>query len=90
MPIELSETIFLILNDVCLNDSFKSINSILTTLLSHLDPDLSEINSLSTEICGSIQASCQFLMQSDDLVIESSLFLFLNFENKFLNYISRH
>jgi hypothetical protein len=72
MPIELSETIFLILNDVCLNDSFKSINCILTTILSHLDPDLSEINSLSTEICGSIQASCQFLMQSDDLVIKSS------------------
>lgn len=68
MPSELSETIFLVLNDICLVDSFKSVTVLFTTILNHLDPELSEINSLSNEICASIQSACQFLMQSDQLV----------------------
>ena len=51
-----------------------------TTILNHLDPELSEINSLSNEICASIQSACQFLMQSDQLVSLTEWFFFEYFK----------
>ena len=81
----MKETIYLILNDICLVDSFKNISSVFTSILGHLDPDLTEINVISNEICGSIQSACQFLMQCDQLVkllifkIKLFYLIFINF-----------
>ena len=87
MPGELSETIFLILNDICLVDSFTGISCVLTTILSHIDPALSEIHSLSNEICDSLRNACLFLMNFKKPNMTDSL---LAMAKKSLNYMDYH
>ena len=88
MPGELSETIFLILNDISLLDSFGNLSCVLSTILSHIDPTLSEIYSLSNEICDSIKHACQFLMQCKQQV--SPVASLIEMAKKSLNYMDYH
>ncbi|RMZ94709.1 rotatin, partial [Brachionus plicatilis] len=61
IPGELAETIFIILNDICLLDSFKSLSHVFPTLLINLDKNLYDIYILSNEICDSMKCACEFL-----------------------------
>ena len=87
MPGELSETIFLILNDICLLDSFTSISCILDTILNHIDPGLSEIHLLSNEICDSIRNACKFLLNYRKTNMNEAL---IEMAKKSLNYMDYH
>lgn len=69
MPSDLTEILFLILNDVCLIESFKPIESTFLTILSSLDKTLHDIHALSNEICDSMRCSCEFMMKYDHMVI---------------------
>lgn len=84
MPSELNETIFVILNDVSLIDSFKKLRFTFKSILNHLDPDLNEINEISNEICISMQSACHFLMQADQLILCDKL---IELAKKALNYM---
>lgn len=88
MPGELSETIFLILNDICLLDSFTSISCILGTILNHIDPGLSEIHSLSNEICQSIRNACSFLLNHKQPNVTYDALI--DMAKKSLNYMDYH
>lgn len=88
MPSELSETIFLILNDICLLDSFTNISCVLMAILNHVDPSLSQVHLLSNEICDSIRNACNFLMQHKEHSISTETLL--EMAKKSLSYMDYH
>jgi hypothetical protein len=87
MPSELSEIIFIILNDICLIDSFKSLNYVFSTILTHFDKSLYDIYSLSNEICESMKSACDFLNKNDQLNLKDEL---IQMAKKSLNYMDFH
>jgi hypothetical protein len=68
IPNDLSEIIFLIMNDICLMDSFKSMSLVFSTILVNLDKNLYDIYLLSNEICDSMRCACEFLQKYDQMV----------------------
>jgi hypothetical protein len=87
LPNDLSEIIFLILNDICLIDSFKSINMVFSTILINLDRTLYDIYMLSNEICDSMKCACDFLLKYDQMNYKSEL---VKMAKKSLNYMDYH
>ena len=69
LPNELNETIFHIVNDICLNETNESCVDLLLPLLSHLDAKLYDVYFLSNRICESLSSACNFLTSFDELVI---------------------
>ncbi len=69
LPSELTETLFTIINDLCLSESsYEQQINLLIPLLNHLDSQLHDVYSLSNEICDSLNDACLFLTQYDVLI----------------------
>ena len=68
LPSELTETLFTIINDICLSESYEQNINLLIPLLNHLDSQLHDVYSLSNEICDSLSDACSFLTQYDGLI----------------------
>ncbi len=63
LPNELSETIFLMINDVCLNEVYgNQYLSLMCPILSYLEPKLYDAYVMSNRICESLNAACNFLI----------------------------
>ncbi|CAF1113592.1 unnamed protein product, partial [Brachionus calyciflorus] len=88
IPSELAETIFIIVNDICLSESFKSLNSILPNLLVNLDKNLFDIYELSKEICDSMKNACQFMQKWNHQQISKETLIIM--AKKSLNYMDYH
>ncbi len=87
LPNDLSEIIFLILNDICLIDSFRSISMVFSTILINLDRTLYDIYVLSNEICESMKCACEFLLKYDQMNYKVEL---VKMARKSLNYMDYH
>lgn len=86
MPGELSETVFIILNDICLIDSFKSFSNVFPNLLINLDKNLYDIFILSNEICDSMKCACEFLLSFNQSSRQDLVYL----AKKSLNFMDYH
>ena len=66
MPSEMASTLFAMLNDTPLVESFRELAATFATLLRHQDRSLHDIYTLSDEICASMSAACGFLLKCDE------------------------
>ena len=87
LPNDLSEIIFLVLNDICLVDSFKSISMVFSAILVNLDRNLHDIYLLSNDICDSMKCACDFLLKHDQMNLKVEL---VEMAKKSLNYMDYH
>ena len=68
LPSELTESLFSIVNDLSLNDSYEQQINLLIPLLNHLDTRLHDVYALSNQICDSLSDACKFLIQYENLI----------------------
>lgn len=87
VPVELSGTLFTILNDICLTDSFKSVSSVFSEILINLDKELYDIYTKSNEICESMRSACEFLIKHDQLSLKHEL---IEMGKKSIIYMDHH